>query len=547
MKKKIISLILVLALSLSILMLSASADYGSEKTVLSLDAVWVEDGETPQIVPASSFNSIQYSVDIAGQTHGPSDFFVKDNNVYVLNNSNNTISQYANGVLMRQIQLDDYGVNAIKMAQSDGDIYVFGTDLTVTKVSPNNESTKLNYSGYLDGESITNFLILDDTLYISTTELDGGKTYSFDITNDSVVDRLGYFNGRIIDDGTIYLSELNTEEDKLLGRTGTITITRPNGDTISIDVESDYYLGGIELIRCNSDGTYDIKICEITQDEDYVIYVDEVVRRVKANGDVVCIYAPSEQVLAVGNQTRTFDGVVYQMNNLNNEFKVVELPSYYSVSEETYISPLSQYTMPTASEVPEVTTTSARAAVYLSRNDIMTNARSYHSSFYWTCTSNNLQELDNWEKPSYVVAGTNQYMPYCWGGNDTTESFQAGINAGGRVGNVKSNINLGHISGTYGQDCSGYVGRCWGQSQKYATYTIDEISRAITFNELQPGDALNDADSHIILFYRIDHGDYLDLFECTTTNDYDRVANTGRYWSELSGKYTPIRYDYVTN
>ena len=43
MKKKIISLILVLALSLSILMLSASADYGSEKTVLSLDAVWVEE------------------------------------------------------------------------------------------------------------------------------------------------------------------------------------------------------------------------------------------------------------------------------------------------------------------------------------------------------------------------------------------------------------------------------------------------------------------------------------------------------------------------
>ena len=69
MKKKIISLILVLALSLSILMLSASADYGSEKTVLSLDAVWVEDGETPQIVPASSFNSILWILQVRRMAH----------------------------------------------------------------------------------------------------------------------------------------------------------------------------------------------------------------------------------------------------------------------------------------------------------------------------------------------------------------------------------------------------------------------------------------------------------------------------------------------
>lgn len=112
------------------------------------------------------------------------------------------------------------------------------------------------------------------------------------------------------------------------------------------------------------------------------------------------------------------------------------------------------------------------------------------------------------------------------------------------MGNTSS-ANGYWLSGTYGQDCSGFVGRCWGQSSKYSTYTISQVSYEISVNDLKKGDALN-SNNHIILFYQIDHGDYFDLYECTTTNNYDRVANTGRYWSEIDNAYTPIRYSYVS-
>lgn len=542
--KKNMSVILALVICTSVCSSSIRADLSTEKTILSVDATWAVNDDMTQTSYYSNSGGIQYSVDIAGQIHGPTDFFVDENDVYVLNNSDNTISQYSNGNLARCISMDNYGVNVLKISQSDGDVFALGTDLTVTKITPNNQAETLSYANYVDGESVTNFLTINDKLYISTTELVGGKTYCFDISNWSTVHSLGYFNGRIIDDGTIYVSELNTEEDKLLGTSGTIRIERPSGEIVFIDIESDYLLGGIELVSCNSDGTFNIKSCEISQDADYVIHVDEVVRRVKANGDVIGIYAPSNQVLSVGNQTRSFNGATYQMNNLNNTFEVVELPNYFTIKEDEYISPLSEYNIPQSNEAANVSLASTNAAVYLTRDEIIANAQSYHSSFYWTCTNANLQPTTNWQKPSYVVAGTNQYMPYCWGGNDTTTSFQAGINAGGRVGNTSS-ANGYWLSGTYGQDCSGFVGRCWGQSSKYSTYTISQISYEISVNDLKKGDALN-SNNHIILFYQIDHGDYFDLYECTTTNNYDRVANTGRYWSEIDNAYTPIRYSYVS-
>lgn len=69
------------------------------------------------------------------------------------------------------------------------------------------------------------------------------------------------------------------------------------------------------------------------------------------------------------------------------------------------------------------------------------------------------------------VAGSCNYMPYCWGGFSTPSQYKAGMTNGGRVGNINTST-AGHVSNTYGLDCSGYVSRCWGLTSKRSTSTL---------------------------------------------------------------------------
>ncbi len=55
-------------------------------------------------------------------------------------------------------------------------------------------------------------------------------------------------------------------------------------------------------------------------------------------------------------------------------------------------------------------------------------------------------------------------------------------------------------SKTYRRDCSGYVSMCWHLASSYVTSTLPQVSNAIARAELMPGDILNDAANHVILF-----------------------------------------------
>ena len=188
---------------------------------------------------------------------------------------------------------------------------------------------------------------------------------------------------------------------------------------------------------------------------------------------------------------------------------------------------------------------SQKSYVSVSRAAVIADAQAYHSNFTWTCYAKNLASLTNWTKPRYIGnAGTYSYMPYCWGGFNTTAQFVAAMNSTGRVGNINTSTS-GHVSNTYGLDCSGFVSRVWYQPQKYSTSTISQISYTIPASSLLRGDALNDSGNHIVLYHYNDGSGRYVLYEATTLNSYDRVSNTARYISSLTG-YTPIRYYGIT-
>ncbi|MBC3839388.1 C40 family peptidase [Streptacidiphilus sp. 4-A2] len=107
-------------------------------------------------------------------------------------------------------------------------------------------------------------------------------------------------------------------------------------------------------------------------------------------------------------------------------------------------------------------------------------------------------------------------------------------------------------NGSFREDCSGYVSMAWDLSSSMVTQTLPEVSTQISSSDLQPGDALDYTDEHVILF-----GGWVDQAAGTFTyyaeNNPSQLTNT--YTGDLDASsldgwptsdYTPLRYNNIT-
>jgi hypothetical protein len=95
-----------------------------------------------------------------------------------------------------------------------------------------------------------------------------------------------------------------------------------------------------------------------------------------------------------------------------------------------------------------------------------------------------------------------------------------------------------------GDDCSGFVSVVWQLSRKYDTGGLPSISKKLkSTSALLPGDVMNKARSHVVLFSSFGSNGIYD-YESTTYNSNDRVIYMFSTWARLSG-YSPLRYNNV--
>jgi uncharacterized protein (TIGR03382 family) len=177
-------------------------------------------------------------------------------------------------------------------------------------------------------------------------------------------------------------------------------------------------------------------------------------------------------------------------------------------------------------------------AAAIDRVEVIDRAKAY--CFHpWTCTAANLQASCDSAWYTYYVVGDQLGLPYDWGGFVSLHQFDLDIANGEAAG---SPIHDPPTACTTGVDCSGFVSEAWATPQKYGTWTIQEISTPIQASQLKPGDALNLAGSHIVLF----GGTLADgspiYYESTPPSV--RVNWTSG-WGGFSG-FDPIRYNEVT-
>lgn len=103
-------------------------------------------------------------------------------------------------------------------------------------------------------------------------------------------------------------------------------------------------------------------------------------------------------------------------------------------------------------------------------------------------------------------------------------------------------------SHTYRTDCSGFVSMAWHASPSglgtYWTGNMNLITTPISKSQLQPGDALLNPNSHVVLFirwYDSAHTRYVGQEEGSRGARESVIPYP--YWS---GTYTPVRYDKIT-
>lgn len=145
---------------------------------------------------------------------------------------------------------------------------------------------------------------------------------------------------------------------------------------------------------------------------------------------------------------------------------------------------------------------------------------------------------------NYGVGGPHKGLSYDWGGWDTLPNFVEKIASGYGAGTHSSD---GVLSCTTGQDCSGFVSRCWQTPKKHGTSTFHEVSYSLNSpDDLIRGDAINKAGSHMVLFDSLATNGQPLFYESAGGSVRKVWFNAVSGWSYLNG-YVPTRYDLITD
>jgi hypothetical protein len=157
----------------------------------------------------------------------------------------------------------------------------------------------------------------------------------------------------------------------------------------------------------------------------------------------------------------------------------------------------------------------------------------------------NCQGFNRIRRPWYLQGKLNQEVrgvPYCWGCHGSLANFRQRIESGTMAGNVCTRNNP--RSDVAGVDCSAFVSAAWGLSVHYTTAAIPAIAKPLDNPwDLKPGDGLNKAGSHVMLFLRFTPDRKAEVMEASTGGCNGRVCrNVYPLAALLQRGYVPVRF-----
>ena len=191
----------------------------------------------------------------------------------------------------------------------------------------------------------------------------------------------------------------------------------------------------------------------------------------------------------------------------------------------------------------------------ITRSEILAIADAYET-IEWTCSAENttnhqliqLPDESYIRTPVWVVVGNLRRVPYKWGGFTHVDNFNNRIFNGAYAGDdycVRGDAFAVSYGDTYcvGVDCSGFVSRAWGLTEKEWTGSLPNISTALqSWSSTKKGDIANKAGSHTMLIVEDNPSGTLNVIHA---NGSDWAVS---YWTyPLNGlvDYIPRKYNHV--
>ncbi len=303
-----------------------------------------------------------------------------------------------------------------------------------------------------------------------------------------------------------------------------------------IALESPHQIVGLSFLHSNQRGDFYIAVEEMANLP--VIQVDQTIRHYNAQGKQVGLTRVplDEQFISVEHSIALAPD--------NTAYALVTRPGHVEIRRLNFssqLSPLFPHIEP-LEEADSETISSERA---ISRDAIMNNASHYvNNSVYLNSSNVYGGSCSGRTKPRFIGGpATYSSVPYDWGGWDSVAAFNSYMKQNYAAGDIHTS---GVESCSRGTDCSGFVTRAWGcTNKKYGTVTLHQISNQLgSVQSLKRGDIVNKQSSHVRLFAKFaNNGAY--YYEATT-GGHDRVIYRYLSWSSQNG-YVPRRYIHVSD
>jgi hypothetical protein len=148
----------------------------------------------------------------------------------------------------------------------------------------------------------------------------------------------------------------------------------------------------------------------------------------------------------------------------------------------------------------------------------------------------------------WVPDAENTGVAYKWGGNDSPESFSAGVRAGKSAGDIytlaKRKGGGTTVSGeAVGIDCSGFICRCWKLTTRHSTESLPAICDKLSSPaELKPGDIMNLPGAHVLLFAKWTNSEKTHALFYEASPYSKTVASEQNMNDMTSAGFKPLRY-----
>lgn len=465
---------------------------------------------------------------------GPTSFAVAENgDIYVLDNYNNRIAIFSDGKWIRNIDFSKFVEHGYIMTLYDNYIYLLDHNCFqgysfITKIS-------------LEGEFQERYLFDSKDMPQNVSELtviNGQITAIYYKDSPDEIERSCY----VLDNVTKCVVKSSAVVSVHYTNNMTAKISYSNNNWfIKIDTES----AVITPIGKDSFGNLTVK---------YIDDIGETIRKYNVNGELIgVIFSDDVYKGTVYIRNNTFftndDGVLYMSIGYADRM-VIAKAAFCSPSaleqhgqvNELYVSDLVQ-TKPKAVLATNFTQPSVTGAQAISTGNSMANL-----SWSIISTSNTTSTSLITVPSPYLNAsvGTSFIgIPYCWGGmmgttaigsSEYMKKFTDAISSGYKAGNINTSNN--YISNSAGNDCSGFVARCYGHTTKNNTsWYLNSFGHAYdNYSFLQPGDYLVKNGHMMLVVQRID-ASHIRVLESTTQNGINKNINriiTSTYFNNFT-------------